>query len=234
MLAPLKRWIKHLIALPPNPAMSTDNLYAYLDALYHKRDLPGPVLEVGCATGGTTAFACRFLSRINRPKEYYCFDTFAGFVADQLEDDFRLGLPRDHAKEFSNNSEKSFRQNLRRWGISRGVQVVKGDICKVDAETLPQDISVALIDVDLRDPVRVGMEKVYPRLADGGILLVDDCKEGTTWVGANRGYLDFMEAHGLPPRYYMGLAVLEKPGDVPAVPWETSDLPNPIFKHAYC
>ena len=54
MLALLQDTLLRLMRYPPPSAMTVDNLYAYLDALYQLRDIDGPVVEVGCARGGTT------------------------------------------------------------------------------------------------------------------------------------------------------------------------------------
>ena len=112
-----------LLKYPPFPAMTIDNLYGYLDALHHKRSVEGPVVEIGCANGGTTALACRFLSRIGCEKDYFCFDTFSGFVQEQLQTDHQLGLTTHHDRMFSANSIDRFKNNLSRWGIHNHVYV---------------------------------------------------------------------------------------------------------------
>jgi O-methyltransferase len=225
----IKSRIESLINYLPVPAMSIDNLYAYLDALYHTKSLPGPVLEVGCAAGGTAAFACRFLSGIGCEKAYYCIDTFSGFTANHLATDHRLGLTPRHDKAFKNITVRRLRGNLRRWGIRSNIRIIKGDICSIDDDLIPADISVALMDVDLRDPTYAGLKKLYPKLARGGIILVDDCREGTSWVGANVGYLDFVRSAGLSPRYHFGLGVAENvPEGGRGIPWHVSESPNPV------
>jgi O-methyltransferase len=224
----LKAKIESLVKYLPVPAMSVDNLYAYLDALYHTRSLPGPVVEVGCAAGGTSAFACRFLSAIGCGKPYYCIDTFSGFVKEQLATDHRLGLTPDHDSKFGNVTVRRLEGNLLRWGIRSNVHIIKGDICTMDDSLIPQDVSVALMDVDLRDPTYAGLQKIYPKLAPGGIILVDDCRKDTSWVGADSGYLDFVKYVGLRPRYYFGLGVIEKVAEgCRGIPWQVSESPNP-------
>jgi O-methyltransferase len=225
----IREKIESLTNYLPVPAMSIDNVYGYLDALYQKRLLKGPVVEVGCAAGGTTAFACRFLSGIGCRKPYYCIDTFSGFVKEQLATDQQLGLTRTHFRTFKNDSVRRFRNNLLRWGIRSNLHIVKADICTVDDAEIPSDISVALLDVDLRDPTYDGLKKLYPKLAPGGIILVDDCKEGTSWIGANIGYLDFVSSAGLRPRYHFGLGVVEVlPEGDRGIQWSFSESPNPI------
>lgn len=92
----------------------------------------------------------------------------------------------------------------------------------------PSGISVALVDVDLRDPVYAALELLYQQMAPGGLIVVDDCKVGTSWVGADRGYQDFCDAHGVPPLYYMGFGVVETQPLSPneGIKWALSDHPN--------
>jgi O-methyltransferase len=229
MLERIQGTVLRLMGSPPPPAMTVDNLYGYLDALYQRRDLPGPVVEVGMARGGTTVLACRFLSRIGAEKDYWCFDTFSGFVDEQVETDRRLGLPRANAKLFRANSRERVRRTLERLDIARHVHLVEGDICELDPDRIPDGISVALLDVDLRDPIREGLAKLHPKLAPGGVILVDDCKAGTSWVGASVGYEDFVAEQGLEPRYFLGFGVVEKPAPgVDPLPWTCSPTPNPV------
>ena len=222
----VKRQLKKLVSFPPVPCMSTDNVYALMDALYHKRGVEGAVVEVGCANGGTTAYARRFLSRLGPQRPYVCVDTFSGFVQEHLETDHALGLTADHDDRFSANSVEAFSENLRRWGVRDGVTIVQGDISKVTPDQLPQPIAVCLLDVDLRDPIYDGLQTLVPLLAPGGVVLVDDCKAGTSWVGADVGYRDYVTEKGLPPRYYMGFGVVEAEGAPEhALPWAYSDAP---------
>ena len=229
MKALLQDTLLRLMRYAPPSAMTIDNLYAYLDALYQLRDIDGPVVEIGCARGGTTIQACRFLSRIGATKEYFCFDTFGGFVKEQLETDHQLGLSPRHDHFFRDNSEARFRAALATMDIRDHVHLVKADICQVEDSAIPEQVSVGLVDVDLRDPVYAGLEKLYPRLAPGGVILVDDCKQGTSWVGADVGYSDFINNESLEPKYFLGFGVVESPvRSEHGLSWSFSASPNPI------
>lgn len=228
MRALLKSKVKGLLHYPPVPALSADNLYGYLDALYRKRSVAGPVVEVGCAAGGTTALACQFLRRIGCDKAYVCLDTFGGFVKEHLETDHRIGLTARHDDLFRWNSARSFSDDLTRWGVRERVTIRQGDICTIDDEAIPTGVSVALLDVDLRDPTYVGLQRLWEKLADGGIILVDDCSSGTSWVGANVGYRDFVDEAGLEPKYFLGFGVVERTAGGAGVPWEFSAAPNSV------
>jgi hypothetical protein len=65
---------------------------------------------------------------------------------------------------------------------------VQADIASLAGTHLPEQIVVPLIDVDLEIPVYEALVRITPRLVQGGIVLVDDCPEKTTWPGARAGY----------------------------------------------
>src|SRR5713226_10632121 len=143
----------------PAVELDLERLYAYLDALWQRRELEGAVLEVGCWVGGTSAIAARMLRRIGYPKRYVCVDTFSGFVPTQLDNDVRHGTPREHARFFRANSPETVRRLLDGWGAPE-VELVPGDIASIAADKLPEQIAVCLLDVDLEIPVYEGLRRI--------------------------------------------------------------------------
>jgi hypothetical protein len=219
------------LGITPYPAMSLDNVYAYLDAIYKKRAIDGDIVEIGVAEGGTSAMSYKFLRRFNSSKAYYCVDTFSGFVKEHLDHDHELGLKPEHDNAFSGNDKSRFESRLHNLGIKDKLHVIQGDICTLPSEALPNKISVCLLDVDLRDPIYGGLEKVCPLMAPGGVILVDDCKSDTSWVGARAGFRDYVEHFAVDAGYFMGLGVIEIPGDESApLDWDLSDTPNACFR----
>jgi len=193
--------------VPPPPVLQPERLYLYLDALWRTRHLEGAVVEVGCYRGGTTLAAQRFLTRTGDRRSYVAIDTFAGFDAEQFRVDADHGTPASLKAAFSDNSLEDVRRSLDRYG-GHDVKLLQGDIATLSEAALPESISVALIDVDLDVPVFEGLQRLFPRLQRGGVMLVDDCPEGTTWAGARIGYRRFVQARGLPERYIFGMGVV--------------------------
>ena len=92
-----------------------------------------------------------------------------------------------------------FDRTMRHLGLE--VESIQADICTLEPDRLPERVAVCLMDVDLAVPIREGLEKVWPRLAPGGLILVDDCDEDTDWKGARVGYGEFVRANDMPERY---------------------------------
>jgi O-methyltransferase len=200
----LRRYYPTVLYRRPYSMLEPERLYVYLDALWKRRDVPGVVLEVGCWLGGTSAIAARMIRQAGFPRRYIAVDTFSGFVESQLDNDLRHGTPAGHSRYFRKNSVATVRQLLNAWGAAE-VELVQGDIATMPDLSLPDQVAVCLLDVDLEIPVYEGLRRIVPRLAPGGVVLVDDCDEDTTWAGARAGYSRFVSDTGVTEDYFLGM-----------------------------
>ncbi|WP_169199628.1 class I SAM-dependent methyltransferase [Aromatoleum buckelii] len=66
----------------------------------------------------------------------------------------------------------------------------RGDITTLAVEALPAKCSLALIDADLTEPTYVALKFLRPRMATGGVILIDDCPPISSWK-ARDGYIRF-------------------------------------------
>lgn len=171
----------------------------------------GAVVEIGCAYGTTTTFLYEYMADSGIDKEYYCIDTFSGFTDENIAVE-KEGRGKNHRYEgeFTDNDVAWFKESLARRHIT-DIKVIKADICTLDESVLPDRIAFCLLDVDLYQPVKVGLDKVYERLSPGGMVVVDDCwtKSRHLWVegvanaydGAMQAYKEFVAARGLPEEF---------------------------------
>ncbi|WP_157450302.1 class I SAM-dependent methyltransferase [Bradyrhizobium sp. ARR65] len=185
-------------------------------------DVDGSIVEIGCAHGLTTTFLYEYLADSGIHKEYVCIDTFCGFTPQDIHvEKEQRGKVQDYEWEFKNNSAAWFKESLARRHIT-DIKVLEADISTVEDSLLPDRISFCLLDVDLYQPVRVGLERIYPRLSPDGIIVVDDCwsKPRHMWVdgvgeaydGAMQAYKEFTGERGLPAKFAeTKLALIEKP-----------------------
>lgn len=205
--AEIKRLAPTLVYPKPVSGLQPQRLYAYLDALWQRREVEGAVVEVGCWMGGTAAIAYQMLVRTGHRKRYVCVDTFSGFVPTQFDRDVEHGTPRSSRRIFSDSSRDIVARLLRHWDCPE-IELVQADIARLDSGALPERIAVALIDVDLDIPVYEGLGRVVPRLAPGGIALVDDCPPSHSWAGARKGYERFVAEAGAPEEYFMDMGIV--------------------------
>ncbi|MBW3625427.1 MAG: TylF/MycF family methyltransferase, partial [Armatimonadetes bacterium] len=201
---PLVRYTSHY------PYQYTPNQLGFLiQCLDRTSHLPGPVLEVGCFRGATTVWLNRHMDEKGYKNSYIALDTFSGFTSHDLRHEIdHRGKPEELKKSFSHNHQSWFNEVMRENNCSR-VQSVRTDASTFD---YPEDISFALIDMDLYLPVQNVLSLIYERLSYEGIIIVDDCQSHPMFDGALQAYQEFVTERGLKSDISHGkLGVIEKP-----------------------
>jgi O-methyltransferase len=176
-------------------------------------NVPGGVLEVGCAFGNTTVFLNRHMDTEELERAYWCVDTFSGFLPNDVSyERLSRGKAGVGYAEFAVNDIRWFRKTMEINGITR-VKVIQADASLVDYSSFGP-LAFALIDVDLYRPVAACLEKVWNSLSPGGIVIVDDCETGVMgdrYDGALHAYREFVNNRGLPEVIELGkLGVIQK------------------------
>jgi O-methyltransferase len=192
----------------PPFGLQPERLATYLHGLLERKGLQGDVAEIGCNLGGTSVIAARMLKRVGWTGRYICYDTFGGFVPEQFDSDVNRGTDEQRRNMFAANSVSLVRKILNQHGVPE-VELVAGDITRIDEAQLSKSYSVILLDIDLADPTYLALKRFWPRMVPGGAVYVDDCPEGYNWK-ARVGYEKFCTELGLQPHYEYGLGVLYK------------------------
>lgn len=179
-------------------------------------EVPGVVVDLGVFRGGSTfawAKLCEIFCPTDIRKMVIGFDTFSGFAKISAEDG-----PENPIQDvvpggyFGGNSiEADLRLAQEAMNHDRHlrhkdrIQFVKGDVC----ETIPkyvhekgEGLRIALLnlDLDLYEPTRVALECLVPRMARGGVIVVDEYAVDT--FGGETKAVDeyFMQQFGKRPR----------------------------------
>jgi O-methyltransferase len=167
-----------------------------VSCLTQTNGLNGPIFEIGCAAGHTTVFLNKHLDDLADRRDYICIDTFAGFTDDDIALEVRRGKDSNRYTYLFRAYRKDwFDRTIANNEISR-VTSIQADVNTFDFSPFDQ-ISFCLIDVDLMRPVSRALEEVFPRMAPGGIIVVDDCTPDAKFDGALAAYNDFVKRHGL-------------------------------------
>ena len=198
-LAPL------LYRYPPF-VLAPERLYLLMHHLVETKDVPGSIVEIGCNLGGTAVIARRMLDGLHVTKRYICIDTFDGFVGEQFATDVALGTPTSDQNLFSGNSKALVAKILHQHRCD-DVELVQGDVITVPDDALPAPCSLVLLDVDLTEPTYVALKRFWRRMSPGGVILVDDCAESSSWK-ARVGYDRFCRDEGLQTRYLYGMGIV--------------------------
>lgn len=204
-----KRLLRPLLYRFPPVFLSPAGLHLWFEALETTEALDGDVVEVGCYLGGTSILGAHFLREMGSKRRYTVIDTFGGFTDEQFESEIEHGGARELRHHFSANTPELARWVMDHHGAPQ-VQMIQGDVACLPEDALPQRISACLIDIDLAEPIYVALTRLYPRLAPGGVIIVDDCDSQTMYKAAI-GYERFVAEQGLPHQIRLGKGVVAKP-----------------------
>lgn len=155
-------------------------ILAHYELFKKALDVPGAIVECGVFKGvSLTRFAMfREIFAHALAKKIVAFDTFGKFPAAGFKEDglFRRRLLKSHGQE--SISRQQLMGVLKHKGIHKEVELVGGDIVKTVPHYLKRNpglkISLLNLDTDLYEPAVAILEHLYPRITNGGILLLDD------------------------------------------------------------
>ena len=158
-------------------------------------EVPGSILEVGCAWGATTVFLNRHIDELGLDVDYYTVDTFEGFTNEDIRTEHERGRRYYYDTAFHGNSKAWFDRTMRRNQIARATSF-RADAATFDYKKIAP-FRFVLIDVDLHRPVLAALEAIYDLVSPGGTIVIDDCKQGGEWGGAYEAFIEFTKANGL-------------------------------------
>lgn len=189
-----------------------EQLAFLIHCINETREVPGDIIEIGCATGHTTCFLNRHLQTAGIAKDYYCIDTFGGFTAEDVSYEVaERGKKRSDLTGFRANRLKWFEYTLKENGCQRTF-CVQTDVQKYQ---FCRQVSFCLLDVDLYRPTRYALQNVWNVLSPGGIIVVDDCKPGNRYDGALQAYTEFTESQKMPRQFELDKLGVVRKGNPP-------------------
>ena len=162
--------------------LSCDNsrigkMIAHYELFKLSSKIPGCIIECGVFKGASLIRFATFLKLLKSNKKIIAFDTFGKHTTTKISSAHkRRKILLSHGKEAI--SEKQLMNILKRKGLEKNIQLIKGDI----TETVPNylklnpklKISLLNLDVDFYEPSMSILKNFYPKLSKGGILMLDD------------------------------------------------------------
>lgn len=129
-------------------------------------DVPGAVVELGCHAGHTSVLLHKVIARYAPDRALHVYDSFEGLPAPGPQDATLVEgdcyAPRE-----------AFEQTFERWDAPLP-QIHEGWIQDTLPDHLPVQIAFAYLDLDFYASTLAALEQVYPRLAPGAVLCLDD------------------------------------------------------------
>jgi hypothetical protein len=177
--------------------LNPGQLTAMVDLIESTRGSGAAVAEIGVAKGDTSLFLLEHLRTRDDDRTLLLFDTFSGFTPESIHHETaNRGKSSSSYDKFRYGDEARFQRNLRNAGYDR-FRTIRGDASKFDWSSIAP-IGAVILDIDLYQPTISVLNSIYPHLAPGGGVIVDDCLANTVWDGSLQAYEEFIAAHDLP------------------------------------
>jgi hypothetical protein len=152
-----------------------DDLQGCVESIV-REGIAGDLIEAGTWRGGASILMRATLDSLGEEQRtLWVADSFQGFPQAAVPEGGGYDLDADLAAvDYLAVPLDEVRQSFERFGLERGVELVPGFF----EETLPalsdKRWSLVRLDGDTYDATRLSLEALYPGLAAGGYLIVDD------------------------------------------------------------
>ncbi|MET0196772.1 MAG: TylF/MycF/NovP-related O-methyltransferase [Rhodococcus fascians] len=186
---------------------SPEKIYALCHAVRHivQYDVPGAIVECGVWRGGSMmAVATTLLEMDAAPRDLYLFDTFEG-MPEPTEHDVDLHgvsvLDRWNSQRHNRLVPREARASIGDVRQAMGsvgydpsrIHFIKGMVEDTIPAEAPEEIALLRLDTDYYESTRHEMFELYPRVASGGVLIVDDFGH---FKGSEKGVREFIDQTG--------------------------------------
>src|SRR6185312_12272685 len=166
---------------------SVERLYSLHKCVEHisAAGISGDLAECGVWRGGSCMLmAYGLLRQRDKNRKIYLFDTYDGHPRPDPDKDIDLwGNPAadEWRRRENSNAEwaaaplASVRRNLLSTGYPEsGLAFVKGMVEETVPYYAPETLALLRLDTDWHDSTRTALQHLYPRLVEGGVLIIDD------------------------------------------------------------
>jgi O-methyltransferase len=165
-------------------ALDKTRFYTFCLALdlIKKESVPGDLAELGVGKGHSASVLGLWANRLSR--RLYLLDTFEGFPVADL-----VGADSQHGVQYADVALGTLRQQI----PGRHVHFIKGRFPET-ADQIPDAARFCLVhlDCDLYQPFASALRFFWPRLADGGFLIMHDYSS-LYWDGVETAVDEFFK-----------------------------------------
>lgn len=193
----------------PFTMTSPERLYALMNAVRYvvTHNIPGQIVECGVWRGGSMMAVARTLLGLGcADRDLYLFDTYEGMTKPVRDDKDFAG--NDAGAEFSatqtgpDSSDYCYagledvRKNLSRTGYpTERLHFIKGKVENTIPEGSPEHIALLRLDTDWYESTKHELVHLFPRLAVGGVLIIDDYGH---WQGCKKAVDEYFADANIP------------------------------------
>jgi len=169
-----------------------------------QHDIPGDLVECGVWRGGCAMLMAMVATARGADRELFLFDTFAGMTRPGEHDIRSNGEPaavkwqaseKAHHNEWCFASLDEVQRNMASTGYDpQRLRFVRGPVEETLPDAAPEKIAVLRLDTDFYESSYHELRHLYPRLAVGGVLILDDYH---LWDGQRRAVQQYFAEQGI-------------------------------------
>ena len=154
----------------------------------NRKSVEGSVAELGVYKGDFTVV----INSIFRDRKLYLYDTFEGFLNEDVKNDQTIGNKANELMKFKDTSADLVISRLK---YPERVQIVEGYFPESFAQNNERFCFVS-VDLNLYDPVRSALDIFYEKLASGGYILISDY-EAPFYEGTRQAIQDWSDKNNI-------------------------------------
>lgn len=175
-----------------------------LDYLFKRNRIEGDVVECGVFKGANCRFICDYLKSINYEDiNIFLYDTFEGMPCAS-SNDINIFTKKNYnfylKKMQKNNEVDNFHkyekiENVKKLLFQTNynknkIHFIKGLVEETIPKTIPNKISLLILDTDYYDSTKHELNHLYPLVEKGGIIIIDDYG---TWSGVKKAVDEYFD-----------------------------------------
>jgi hypothetical protein len=198
-------------AVRPFTMTRGQKLWSLIDGVRYVTEarVPGAFVDCGVWRGGSVMAMALELQQLGvNYRQIWLYDTFEGMTPPTSKDvEAGTGVTAAQMLDSTpvddgNNvwcvaGIDDVRTNVMSTGYPESqFTFVQGDVSRTLLESVPDSIALLRLDTDWYESTRSGLEILYPRLAIGGVCILDDYGH---WQGARAAVDEYFEAQGHRP-----------------------------------
>lgn len=150
--------------------------------------IEGDIIECGIASGANFATMMLGASE-DLSRTFWGFDSFEGIQLAGKKDTLQAGIgaithdvnvPDSElliSSGITSHSKESVLINFKNWGVDNfNIKLVEGWVQNTIDTVIDEikSISILRLDMDIYDPTKYTLEKLYPLITKGGVIIIDD------------------------------------------------------------
>lgn len=182
-----------------------ERIYALIQAVRYvsANAIPGALVECGVWKGGSMAAVARTLIQVgDLGRDLYLFDTFEGMSEPTGKDVDYLG---ERASELIRTNPdfqcsgaplELVRRVLFDTAYPKGrIHFIKGEVEETVPQRAPDTIALLRLDTDWYESTKHELAHLFPRLSEGGVVIIDDYGH---WRGSRQACDEFFDQNRVP------------------------------------